>query len=161
MNVVSMNRLRIGLAVQAVLCLPFGVAHAGELRSELEYLRDTHPLIRANQHAVGASDLRRQAAMAGFLPKLTITGDSGSEEIVSTAFEGTGPGDPLSTDLDRKKFNISLEQNLFNGGKTLTELGIATLDRSIKETEFRSTSQDVLLEALISYLQVFVLGFLN
>jgi adhesin transport system outer membrane protein len=154
MNGVRMKRLRISLAVQAALCLPVGVSHAGELRSELEYLRDTHPLIRANQHALGASDLRRQAAMAGFLPKLTITGDSGSEKIVSTAFEGTGPGDPLTTDLDRKKFNLSIEQNLFNGGKTLTEINIATIDRSIKETEVRSTSQDVLLEALISYLQV-------
>jgi adhesin transport system outer membrane protein len=154
MNGVRMKRLRISLAVQAALCIPVGVTQAGELRSELEFLRDTHPLIRANQHALGASDLRRQAAMAGFLPKLTITGDSGSEEIVSTAFEGTGPGDPLATDLDRKKFNISLEQNLFNGGKTWTEVGIATLDRSIKESEFQSTSQDVLLEAVIAYLQV-------
>jgi adhesin transport system outer membrane protein len=152
-----MNRLRISLAVQVALCIPMGNAHAGALRSELEFLRDTHPLIRANEHALGASDLRRQAAMAGFLPKLTITGDTGSEKISSLPLNDnmTGPGDPIpSTTLDRKKLNVSIEQNLFNGGKTLTEINIATIDRSIKETEVRSTSQDVLLEALISYLQV-------
>jgi adhesin transport system outer membrane protein len=157
-----MKRLRISLAVQVALCFPVGVSHAGELRTELEYLRDTHPLIRANEHAVNASNARRLAAMSGFLPKLTLSGDKGPEDITSTAFKTTEPGeprsndpsDPVTTELDRKKFNIALEQNLFNGGKTLIEVSISGLDRSIKESEFQSTSQDVLLEALISYLQV-------
>lgn len=128
---------------------------AGELRSELQSLRDTHPLIRASQFAAEASDLRRQAAMAGFLPKVTISGDKGDEKI-STAAESTDNiNDPTNTtDLNRNKLVYTLEQNIFNGGKTFAEVGIAAADRTLKQSEAHANGQDVLLEALIAYLQV-------
>lgn len=147
-----MKLSKIGFAVRLVMILPFGVVSAGELQSELIYLRDTHPVIKASQYAVESARLRKNAAMAGFLPKLTLSGDAGTEKI-NTIQEELGASDPSSTDK-RSKINLSIEQNLFNGGRSLIELKVANLDQSIRELEVSASSQDVLLEAIVSYLQV-------
>ncbi|MBM3375066.1 MAG: hypothetical protein FJY35_03130 [Betaproteobacteria bacterium] len=146
-----MKRCKKVIVFFGALASTMGSSMAGELRTELQKLRDTHPLIRASQFAVEASDLRRQAAMAGFLPKITISGDTGDEKIESATLPITPP---TKTDYQRSKRTYTLEQNIFSGGKTFAEVDIATIDRSLKQSEARASSQDILLEALVAYLQV-------
>jgi len=139
-----MKRCKKVIVFFGALASTMGSSMAGELRTELQKLRDTHPLIRASQFAVEASDLRRQAAMAGFLPKITISGDTGDEKIESATLPITPP---TKTDYQRSKRTYTLEQNIFSGGKTFAEVDIATIDRSLKQSEARASSQDILLEA--------------
>ena len=130
--------------VALMVCSTLGVARANELQGELRYLRENHPLLKASQFALDAAEQRRKASYSGYFPKITVTADKGNEEITTTS----------TTDYDRERFGISIEQNLYNGGKTKAGVSVAEIDRRMKDLERKSVSQDVTLEALIAYLQV-------
>ncbi len=142
------------LAALAMVACAGSTAWAGDLKSELVYLRENNPLLRASTFAVGAAEEREGAANAGWYPKLSVTADGGREKLVTTNANGGVPQAPLSTDLQRQKRGVTLEQNIFNGGRTLATTSIAKLERDIKSAEQRATSQEVLLEAMVAYLQV-------
>lgn len=127
---------------------------AGDLKSELVHLRENNPLLRATGFALSAAEEREGAAKASWFPKLSVTSDAGREKIVSTSATNGVPQAPTPTDLHRQKKGVMLEQNVFNGGKTLATTNIAKIERDIKSAEQRATSQEVLLEALVAYLQV-------
>lgn len=129
---------------------------ASDLQSELTYLRDNHPMLRATSFAVTASEKRVNAAQAGWLPKVDLAMEHGPEKITSTSY--TSPGKinpkPIASDLQRHKQTITVTQNLFNGGRTLATTGVAKLERDMKQAERSAISQEVLLEAVVAYLQV-------
>ncbi|NBO13969.1 MAG: hypothetical protein EBV20_02365 [Betaproteobacteria bacterium] len=130
---------------------------AGGLRTELQHLRNTHPLLRASDYAIAASEQRREAATyGGYLPKLNISADTGHEDISTTSWNTVGivEGTATNSDLKRRKYGFTIEQNLFNGGKTLATVSLATLDEAIKKEEAKATSQDITLEAIVAYMQV-------
>ena len=127
---------------------------AGDLKSELIHLRENNPLLRATSFALSAAEEREGAANAGWYPKLSITSDAGREKLVNTSATNGVPQAPTPTDLHRQKKGITLEQNVFSGGKTLATTQIAKIEREIKSSEQRATSQEVLLEAMVAYLQV-------
>jgi adhesin transport system outer membrane protein len=135
----------------AIVFMASGYAHAGELRQELGHLRDSHPLLKASEFAVQAASERVIAAQGGFLPKINISADTGTERLVSQASSSSAA---VESDFDREKYSVSIEQNLFNGGRTLGGVRLAQTEEEIKELERRSLFQDVTLEALIAYLQV-------
>lgn len=130
--------------VALLVCSTMGATRANELQGELRYLSENHPLLKASQFALDAAEQRRKASYSGYFPKITVTADKGNEEITTTS----------TTDYDRERFGISIEQNLYNGGKTKAGVNVAEIDRRIKDLERKSVSQDIALEALIAYLQV-------
>jgi TolC family type I secretion outer membrane protein len=134
------------LATQSVM--------ASGLQAELVHLRESNPLLRASDFAVKAAQARQSVARAEWLPRVTLTADGGPEKITSTNYNGSVPGDPNTTDLHRRKWGIGIEQNLYNGGRTVATNTIADLSLGIKRAEYSATSQEVLLEAVVSYLQV-------
>ena len=125
---------------------------AADLQSELLYLRESNPLLRASDFAVKAADARRDASKSGWYPKVDITSEFGREVIRTTNM--STPGEPGSTDLEPNKWSISVSQNLYSGGRTTATIDTAELSLDIKEAEYSATSQEVLLEAVVSYLQV-------
>ncbi len=150
-----MNQPKLKLIAALVLSTcAASSAWAGDLRSELIYLRENNPLLRASTFALGAAQEREGAARAGWYPKVNVTADGGNEKITSTSLSNGQPQQPIETDLSRKKNGITIEQNLFNGGRTTATVDIAKIERDIKLAEQSATSQEVLLEALVAYLQV-------
>ena len=139
------------LLVSAVTTAP---VWAADLQSELLHLRDNNPLLRASDFAVKAAEARQRAAESGWYPQVNFTADVGPEKITTTNYNGATPGDPSTTDLDRRTLGLSIEQNLYSGGRTAATVGMADLSLDIKRAEFSATSQEVLLEAIVSYLQV-------
>lgn len=146
----SLNPKPTAIAV-AIGLMALGQVSAGELRLELGHLKDSHPLLKASEFAVQAASERVIAAQGGFLPKINITADTGTERL-TTQSSSTTPA--VDTDFDRDKYSVSIEQNLFNGGRTLGGVRLAQTEEEIKELERKSLFQDVTLEALIAYLQV-------
>lgn len=155
----SRNPLTV-LAAAALLCTGL---QARPLQDELGNLLAEHPLIRAGRHAVEAAQSRVDAAASGRLPKVTVTGDGGLENIRTTSFKpnanmelgGNGVVTPAtSSDLTRRKLGVSIEQSVFNGGRVQAGIDLATTDLSIQENNLAAVTQDVLLEALTAYLQV-------
>jgi len=138
----------------AVACLGSQL-HASELQSELIYLRDNHPMLRATSFALTAAEKRETAAKAGWYPKLDIAVESGPEKITTTPYASGQPSPtPQATDLQRKKQAVTVTQNLFNGGKTLATTSVAKIERQMKDSDRSATSQEVLLEAITAYLNV-------
>lgn len=140
------------VALLAVLGTP--LALAADLQSELIHLRDNNPLLRASDFAVKAAEARQRAAESGWYPSVNFTADVGPERITTTNYNGSSPGDPSTTDLDRRTLGLSVEQNLYSGGRTQATVGMADLSLDIKRAEYSATSQEVLLEAVVAYLQV-------
>jgi len=150
-----MNKPQLKVLTALVLAACAGSpVWAGDLKSELVYLRENNPLLRATSFALNAAEEREGAANASWYPKLSVTSDGGREKIVSTSATNGVPQAPTPTDLHRQKKGVMLEQNVFNGGKTLATSNIAKIERNIKSAEQRATSQEVLLEAMVAYLQV-------
>ncbi len=139
-----------------------GSALARPLEEELRQLSTEHPLIKSARKSVESSDYGRDVARAGFLPKLSISGDTGKEKISSTSHQAVNNKIdsssksllPQKSDLNREKFVTLIEQNLFSGGRTMALVGIAEIDFAAQENAFRSTMQNVLLEGITAYLQV-------
>jgi adhesin transport system outer membrane protein len=129
--------------------------YAADLQSELVYLRDNHPMLRASSFAVTAAEKREIAAKAGWYPKIDVAAESGNEKISTTSYSTPDkPGDPKVSDLKRQKQTVTVTQNLFNGGKTLAATGVAKVERQMKNADRSATSQEVLLEAMTAYLNV-------
>ncbi len=142
----------------AIAGLASGLAmplYAAGLQSELIYLRDNHPMLRASSFAVTAAEKREIAAKAGWYPKIDVAAERGNEKISTTSYSTPGnPGDPKLSDLPREKKTVTVTQNLFNGGKTLAATGVAKVERQMKNADRSATSQEVLLEAMTAYLNV-------
>lgn len=139
----------------AIACLG-SPSYAADLQSELIYLRDNHPMLRATSFAVTAAEKRETAAKAGWYPKIDVATESGSEKISTTSY--VQPNVPNSTatnsDLTRQKKSVTVTQNLFNGGRTLATTGVAKIERQMKDADRSATSQEVLLEAITAYINV-------
>lgn len=159
-TVIAISFMSIGVGT-----LPDAVARP--LAPELREVRVEHPLIQAARKSLDAADNNRDAAFAGYFPKVSVTTDRGSEKIVTQAYNptttgtnqlsvnsGSGLGATTTSDLMRSKFSATIEQSLFAGGRTAALVSMADIDFAAQENSFRSTQQNVLLEALTAYLQV-------
>ena len=147
-----MKKHFFSMALASVSCVP---ALAADLQSELLHLRDNHPMLRATTFAVTASEKRYTAAKAGWLPKVDVAAERGPEKITTVPYAAGKPSPtPSETDLQRQKQSVTVTQNLFNGGRTLATTGVARIERDIKQAERSAISQEVLLEAIVAYLQV-------
>lgn len=120
-------------------------ASARPLGEELQNLVIEHPLLKSLRKSVNASDKGRNVAMAGYYPRLTISGDTGPEKIVN-------PG--ITTDLDRRRFTTTIEQNLWAGGRTAAGVDIAEIDYTAQSNTLQLNTQDVLFEGIAAYIQV-------
>lgn len=129
--------------VAVLLASPAGWAQS--LESELQGLLIDHPLLKSARKSAQAADKSRDAAASGYLPRLSISGDTGNEKIVTP---------DNNTSLTRRRFTTTLEQNLYAGGRTAAGVEIAEIDQAIQSNTLRSTTHDVLLEAITAYVQV-------
>ena len=150
-----MKKNLISVAIAGLVSGLASPLYAADLQSELIYLRDNHPMLRASSFAVTAAEKREVAAKAGWYPKIDVAAERGPEKISTTSYSSPDrPGDPKLSDLTRQKQTVTVTQNLFNGGKTLAATGVAKVERQMKNADRSATSQEVLLEAMTAYLNV-------
>jgi adhesin transport system outer membrane protein len=149
------QQMKKNLICMAIAGLGVTQLQAAELQSELIYLRDNHPMLRATSYALTAAEKRETAAKAGWFPKVDVAAESGPEKISTTPYASGAPSPTQQvTDLQRKKQTLTVTQNLFNGGRTLATSNVAKIERQMKDADRSATSQEVLLEAITAYLNV-------
>ena len=149
------RRMKKNLICMAIAGLGVSQLQAADLQSELIYLRDNHPMLRATSYALTAAERRETAAKSGWFPKVDVAMESGPEKITTTPYaSGVPSSTPASSDLQRKKQAVTVTQNLFNGGRTLATSNVAKIEREMKDADRSATSQEVLLEAITAYLNV-------
>ncbi len=157
------NKTCIALAVLASIA---GATLANPLEGELRRVMTDHPGIKASRIAAAASDHRAQAARGALLPRVTLSGDKGREQVESTAYKTqdqpdrevlgtTGPKDkPSYSRLIREQLALSIEQTVYDGGRRQAQIQVAALDKELQQLNYQSQTQDVLVEALTAYMQV-------
>lgn len=159
------NRINKKYIALSALSLMAGTAMANPLEAELRRVATDHPGVRAARLAESASEKRYQAALSAFLPRLSLSGDNGREQVESTSYKpltqaerdvlgGDGTKSPSFSRLNRSMVALTLEQSLFDGGRRRGQAKISELDKEIQGFNVESQKQDVLLEATTAYLQV-------
>lgn len=121
-----------------------GAATAMPLDKELVGLVASHPMIKSARKSVDAAEKAIDVAKAGYLPKVNLSSDAGPERIDTS----------LKTDMNRFKNSLTIEQNLFAGGRTEAGVSIAEIDFASQQNSFRSVVQSTLLEGITAYMQV-------
>ena len=150
----------------AALSLMSSAVLSNPLEAELHRVMVEHPALKAARNAMAASDKRAEAARSGFLPRVTLSGDRGREQIESLSYQGDPQGarsvlgnkGPVQSSnfslLTRSQLALSVEQMVYDGGRRQSQVTVADLDKSIQTLNYQSQVQDVLVEALTAYMQV-------
>lgn len=142
-----MKKTNFSICILVAAIASIGVAStamARPLSGELQSLMMEHPMIKSARKQVEAAEFGIAAAKSGWLPKVNLVGDMGNERIETA----------LTTNEARRKAALTIEQNLFAGGRTQAGVAAAEIDFAIQENSFDSTVQGVLLEGLTAYIQV-------
>lgn len=126
-------------------------ASARPLQSELQHLLATHPQIKAAEKEVKAAGQGIRAARAGYLPKVSLSGDIGQEYIDSPSRRSTQGKDFFDT---RKSTTLTVTQNLFDGFGTSSNEQIAKLSKDVSADSLHITRQSILFDGIRSYLNL-------
>jgi adhesin transport system outer membrane protein len=153
------NRLRVLLfgivlmAAGALLAAPVP-ARADLLADELARLLRDHPQIRSREKAVEAAEHAIDKAKSGYLPEVTGSADTGVEEIDSPAERAKNRpnGDPWRR--GRTTTNLTVTQNLYQGGATEASVDTAALNRDVAAATLAGTRQSTLLDGVSAYIDV-------
>lgn len=160
-----MNKLKPSILALAMAGLSAQVA-AQPLATELQGLVERHPLILSAQKLVSAAEKGEDAARAGYFPKVNLYADGGREKIESRSYAPTISGGELeidsgnatnpntTSDLNRSKLGLTVEQSLFAGKRTENTVEIARTDLQLRQSELRGTTQNTLFDGLVAYMQI-------
>jgi outer membrane protein, adhesin transport system len=147
-----MTRPRFIVAAMLAVSIGGGVsAQAATLVEELRSLAEEHPRIRSNRELVGAASEGEKRAFAGYLPTVSMHGDTGWE-ATDSPFRRDTAGESFRH--SRKRDTVSVTQNVFDGFRTQSANASARLQRESAEIQLESVRQQVLLEGVAAYLDV-------
>ena len=149
-----MTLTRTAAAALLALQMMAAPASARPLADEMQNLMVEHPLLKSGRKSVESSDKSRDAARAGYFPRVTINGDAGPEQITTRSYVNGSPSPATASDLSRRKLGLSIEQNLYAGGRTRAAVDVATIEQQLQGNSLQNTTQEVLLEGLSAYIQM-------
>lgn len=132
-----------------LLLLPCAV-QAEALKPLLSSLLEHHPRIQSEAEKLRAAEATRGQAFAGYLPKLDASASKGIENTDRTAlFPPAG-----EYHLNPTNANLTLTQNLFDGFRTTG--GVEAADATIAQARagYETATQQLMFEAVSSYLNV-------
>lgn len=121
------------------------------LSAELTELLRSHPRLQGARDQLNAAREEERQAFSGFLPTVTVTGDSGREVVDSP---GTRSSFGEATQEYRQKATLSLTQNLFRGFATTGDHRRAIAQGQVASANLDSVQQSVLFEGISNYYTV-------
>lgn len=117
-----------------------------ELKKALEYVYENNPQIKAQRESLKASDELVAQAISGFRPNVSANLSKGRSRSGSAT-------DTWDYD-DTKSRSLTVEQPVFNGGKTIASLEASKEKVKAARAELASTEQQVLYNAIVAYTDV-------
>lgn len=127
-------------------------AQAEPFADALTGLLDSNPQIVAGKNTVAAADEQVNQAFSGYLPTVTVTGDSGYEHVNNPARRTSPYTDPYNR--GRETVGVVATQLLYDGGLTDANYETAKLQKEAAGLQFQGTTQSVLFEGISAYLSV-------
>ncbi|MGB0412475.1 MAG: TolC family outer membrane protein, partial [Pikeienuella sp.] len=133
-------------AVMAILSATAGFASAESLSDAFAAAYQSNPTLTAARAGLRATDEGVPAARAGQRPSITATA-TGQLNETDRANSPSDTSLPLT-------FNLNASQTLYDGGRTRNAIDSAISDVSAGRANLLSTEQNVLLQVVISYMDV-------
>lgn len=150
----SLRWLRYGaLATVAAFALTGADASAQSIEDEVAYLLRNHPQLKGLRNQVEASEEGINRAFSGYLPTVEFSGDYGYESTDSPARRAAVP-DAEALRTARTKATLTVTENLFDGFRTSSEYNAAKLTRRGSEISLDNTTQNVVFEGIVAYIDV-------
>ncbi|WP_332680596.1 TolC family outer membrane protein [Bosea sp. (in: a-proteobacteria)] len=151
----SASRLALACAIGAGLGMP---ALAQTMDSALSRAYSANPTLNAQRAAVRATNENVPQALSGYRPRINASADIGAS-ISDSAFPAgaQGPGSPRTQSNARlapRGAGITIDQNIFDGGKTRSSVSQAESQVLGARAALLNTEQNVLLDAATSYMNV-------
>lgn len=137
-----------GLAAMALTLAP---AKAATIEEELRLLVDSHPQLQATRKAIASAGEATKGALAGYYPKISITGDHGLEYVDTPTRRETNKEPYLR---GRETAGLTVTQKLFDGFATPATVAATRLNQRTAEITLETVRQTVLLEGATAYLNV-------
>ncbi|MFT7432217.1 MAG: adhesin transport system outer membrane protein [Colwellia sp.] len=134
----------------AWMLLPI-LANAQSLEEAVAYSLDTHPDIRVAYTQFKVFEKQVEQAEAGYFPTIDLTGGLGSEYTDSPS---TRNSDSDTETLTRRELGVSLNQNLFNGFHTSSEVSRSSFTTAAEQWRLYSKAEDLALEVSKVYVDL-------
>ncbi len=119
---------------------------AETLKEALALVYNTNPRLSAARASLRATDEEVPQALSGWRPTVRVTSSVGKRRIDT-------PGAPAA-DLTPNSNEIQVQQPLYRGGRTVAGTRQAENQVLAGRERLRSTEQDILLEAVTTYMDV-------
>jgi outer membrane protein len=131
--------------------LVLGATGAGSqtLDRALAQAYQNNPTLNAERAATRAVDERVPQALSGFRPQISADADVGRVWTRSR-----GPGGTTSRSATPYGYGLTITQNVFNGFRTVNQTRSAEAQVLGARETLRNTEQNVLLDAVIAYMDV-------
>jgi adhesin transport system outer membrane protein len=138
--------------VAGILCTPFaGTSNAATLGEELQVLLTQHPRVKAAQNEVIGADAAVRGAFSGYLPSVSLDGDTGYERIDSPTRRSSRQG---VSEMWRDSLGVTVTQNLFDGFRREANLSGARINKSLSELSLDTTRQSLSYDGARVYIDV-------
>jgi outer membrane protein len=139
----------------AVIAIAFALpANAETLQDALVGAYNTNPTIQATRAQQRATDEGVAQAMSGWRPTLTGFG-SYSHLLQDSGIGGANSTANPDVKLNPARIGATLSQPLFRGGRTVAAVNQAKSSVQAGRANLTSTEQDILLETITAYMDVF------
>ncbi|MBV2234853.1 MAG: TolC family outer membrane protein [Sterolibacterium sp.] len=123
-------------------------AQEASLPQAVQQVVKKNPEVVARWHAFRAATEEIDAASGGYRPRVDLSGDLSRDRLKSLA---TGN---VTTDYTQRDLSLSLEQMLFDGGRTSNQVGKFNHMQRLRYAELLETSENQALETMRTYVDV-------
>ncbi|MHA6572536.1 TolC family outer membrane protein [Pseudomonas yamanorum] len=146
-------RLHLFKALPFVLAASF--VHAQTLPQAMQQALDVHPEVQAGVNSRIAADYQLRAAQGGYLPKVDLAGGYGREGVDNSTTRATnGRGNNQWDTLNRGESSLRLQQMIFDGFATSSEVGRQQATVNSRAYSLLGTSERTGLTVAHVYLDV-------
>ncbi len=125
-------------------------SEAQALAAELQELVDGHPQLQSARDNAAAAKAAIGGAAAAQYPDVLLTTDTGYKRI-------DGPSQRAADNIWSRPYDqasLRVTQNLYNGGRTASQIETATLTQLSAESDVRNTRQQLLFQGINQYVEV-------
>ncbi|WP_298771461.1 TolC family outer membrane protein [uncultured Shewanella sp.] len=145
----------IALAISSVFT---SVSYSQTLEQAVAHTLESNPEIRIVFNQFKASQEQVKQAESGFMPTLDLTGGYGLERTNSPATRNLNTTDPADypndyLDLNRGEFGLSIQQIIFDGFFTTSEVDRSRFEASAEQWALFAAAEDMALEATQVYIK--------
>jgi adhesin transport system outer membrane protein len=128
------------------------IANSQSLEQAVAYTLDTNPELRIAFSKFKVSEKQIDQAESGYWPTVDLTGGIGFEYTDSPSTRR--PDIDNTEELTRRELGVSLNQNLFNGFHTTSEVNRTSYATSAEQWRLHGVAEDIALQAVKVYVDL-------